>query len=249
MTEKIVLITGATRGLGLEAAMQLLQQGATVILTGRDISKGNEITAKLQQNYPQADFMPLVMSEPAGMGTIYEQVKAKYGRLDVLINNAAVTSTRSSTETGERATNTILSMDIADVKSIFETNVWGLLQLTRTLLPLLQESPAGRIINMSSELGSMHYQSDLTSPVYHVKRFGYNSSKTMVNLITIYLRELLVNTAISVFAVSPGWVKTGMGTAAACLEVPEGANIMVRAALEDVPENGFFTHDWQAIPW
>ncbi len=249
MTEKIILITGATRGLGLESARQLLQKGATVILSGRDVSRGEAILSELKSSYPQAHFIPMDMRQPDEADQMYEQIKTRYGRLDVLINNAAITSASHVPNTGARFSNTILSADITAIKTLFETNVWGLLHLTRKLLPLLEVSLAGRIINMSSELGSLHYQSDPASPIYNVKNFGYNSSKTMVNLITIYFQELLVNTNVHVYALSPGWVKTEMGTEAAFLEVPAGAAIMVKAALEEIPVKGFITHHWETIPW
>ncbi|MBC9933106.1 SDR family NAD(P)-dependent oxidoreductase [Chitinophaga qingshengii] len=245
---EVVLITGANRGLGLETARQLLKKGYVVMLSCRDSSKGAEAVRLLRQEGLDPDFVPLDISDPEQIQNVYRWISDHYGHLDVLINNAAVTSATNKT-TGDRMANTILNGDIEDFKATFDINVWGTLELTRAVLPLLKKSNHGRIINLSSELGSIQLHATTTSPIYHIKKFGYSSSKTLVNLITIYLQEALKDTNISVYAVSPGWVKTEMGTAAAMLEIPEGAGIIVRAVTENMDRGSFFTHGLQEIPW
>ncbi|RBL92064.1 SDR family NAD(P)-dependent oxidoreductase [Chitinophaga flava] len=249
MSAKIALITGANRGLGLEAARQLLQKGVKVILTARDPIKGEAAVRSLQHEYPHAAFLPLDISQPQQIQALFEKIYHLYGHLDILINNAAITHASPSRLPAQRMANTILQADIEELKAVFDTNVWGTLLLTQTMLPLLLKSNTGRIINLSSELGSIQLQADPASPIYHVKKFGYNSSKTMVNLLTVYLQEALRDTTVSAYTVSPGWVKTSMGTADALLEIPEGARIIVQAAQEEVPTRQFFTHQWQTIPW
>lgn len=244
----IVLITGANRGLGLETARQLLQKGQQVILSCRNERKGQEAVQLLQQEQLTPAFIPLDITDPQQIKAAYEWINEHYGRLDVLINNAAI-SGGNNTQVTKRMSNTILDGDIADFKAIYDVNVWGPLQLTRTLLPLLKKSNQGRIINVSSELGSIQLHADPGSPIYQVKKFGYNSSKTLLNLVTVYLQQVLTETGISVYAVSPGWVKTTMGTAAAPMEVPEGALGIVKAVTAPIDEGHFFNHQLQKIPW
>lgn len=247
-SSKIALITGANRGLGLEAARQLLQKGVQVVIACRDAAKGLAAQALLQQENLHPAFIQLDISNAAQVQTAYEQLRSQYGRLDILINNAAIT-TASSVKNTDRMMNTLLDGDINDFKTVFDTNVWGTLQVIQTMIPLLKMSSQGRIINLSSELGSIQLHTDSSSPIYHVKKFGYNSSKTMLNLITIYLQEALRDTCITTYAISPGWVKTEMGTPAAFMEIPDGAKIMVQAALEEVDQKQFFTHALKVIPW
>ncbi|NLR63363.1 SDR family NAD(P)-dependent oxidoreductase [Chitinophaga varians] len=249
MTTLTALITGANRGIGLETARQLLKKNVRVILSCRDAAKGQAAVQQLREVSAHISFLPLDIACPEQVAAAADQVTQQYGHLDILINNAAITHVAGTALPKERISNTIMHSNIADIKAVFDVNVWGTLQLTQALFPLLQQSPAGRIINLSSELGSIQLQADTSSPIYHVKKFAYNSSKTMVNLLTVYLQEALRNTNVRAYTVSPGWVKTDMGTAAAFLEIPEGARIIVQAALEDVPTNRFFTHQWQEIPW
>ncbi|MBC9914377.1 SDR family NAD(P)-dependent oxidoreductase [Chitinophaga varians] len=249
MSALTALITGANRGLGLETARQLLKKNVQVILSCRDSAKGLAAVAQLREVSPHINFLPLDITHPEQVSAAVDKITQQYGHLDILINNAAITHAGATPPTAERMTNTILQTNVEDVKAVFEVNVWGTLQLTQALLPLLRKSPAGRIINLSSELGSIQLQADTSSPIYHVKKFAYNSSKTMVNLLTVYLQEALRDTNVRAYTISPGWVKTDMGTAAAFLEIPEGAGIIVQAALEDVPTSRFFTHQWQEIPW
>ena len=170
-----------------------------------------------------------------------------YGSLDILINNAGISLEKSP---GYQVNNTA-ELDIDTIKEVYGTNVFGLISVTQALLPLLLESPGSRIVNLSSELGSIGLHADCHSPVYHLKKFAYNSSKTIVNQFTVHLAEKLKGQNIKINAVSPGWVKTDMGTQYAPLEVSEGAAIIVRAALlpDDGPSGCFFTHEMKSIPW
>jgi NAD(P)-dependent dehydrogenase (short-subunit alcohol dehydrogenase family) len=241
---QIALITGANRGLGLETARQLLQKGVQVIVSSRNVDKGQEAVRQLQEEGLAPVLLPLDISDRKQVKNASDWITAQYGRLDILINNAAITGERAG-----RTRNTILDTEVQLFRNIFDVNVWGTIQLTQALAPLLRKSKQGRIINLSSELGSMQLHADTSSPLYHIKKFGYNSSKTMVNLFTIYLQEALQDTNITVHVISPGWVKTDMGTPDALLEVPDGAAIITRAALEEVPVGSFFTHGDQLIPW
>lgn len=247
-SSSIALITGANRGLGFETTRQLLRRGIHVIMACRDTEKGRAAVRRLEQENLHPDFLPLDISNAVQIQAAYDHILQQYGRLDMLINNAAVTTVYGK-DNGGRQKNTVLDGDIADFKAVFDINVWGTLQLTRAMIPLLRESIYGKIINISSELGSLQLQAAPSSPIYPVKRLGYNASKTMLNLLTIYLQEVLQDTGITTCVISPGWVKTDMGTQAAWMEVPEGAGIIVEAAMGMELPQQFFTHGRQLIPW
>jgi NAD(P)-dependent dehydrogenase (short-subunit alcohol dehydrogenase family) len=132
----------------------------------------------------------------------------------------------------------------------FETNFFAPVALTQALLPLLRKSDAGRIVNMSSILGSQKLQADPTSPIYDFKSLSYDASKAALNSFTIHLAHELKATRIKVNSAHPGWVKTDMGTDAAPMEIPEGAKTGVELALvgDDGPTGGFF-HLGKPLPW
>ncbi|HTX76867.1 MAG TPA: SDR family NAD(P)-dependent oxidoreductase, partial [Terracidiphilus sp.] len=132
----------------------------------------------------------------------------------------------------------------------FDTNFFGVIQITQTLLPLIRKSPAGRIVNLSSILGSLTLHADPKSPIYGAKAFAYDASKTALNAFTIHLAHELAGTKIKVNSAHPGWVKTDMGTDAAPMEIPDGAKTSVRLATlpDDGPTGGYFHMD-QTLPW
>jgi NAD(P)-dependent dehydrogenase (short-subunit alcohol dehydrogenase family) len=137
-----------------------------------------------------------------------------------------------------------------ELQSIFDTNLFSLVYITRELLPLLKKSEAGRIVNLSSILGSLTLHADPNSPIAGIKTFAYDASKTALNAYTIHLADELKDTAIKVNSAHPGWVKTEMGTDAAPMEIPDGAKTSVDLALigPDGP-NGRFIHLGEELPW
>ncbi|MGB7135070.1 MAG: SDR family NAD(P)-dependent oxidoreductase, partial [Acidobacteriaceae bacterium] len=130
------------------------------------------------------------------------------------------------------------------------TNFFGVIQLTQKLLPLIRKSPAGRIVNLSSILGSLTLHADPSSPIYNAKAFAYDASKAALNSFTVHLAHELRDTKIKVNSAHPGWVKTDMGTDAAPMEIPDGAKTGVRLALlpDNGPTGGYF-HMNDALPW
>jgi NAD(P)-dependent dehydrogenase (short-subunit alcohol dehydrogenase family) len=160
-----------------------------------------------------------------------------------LINNAGISS---GTLGGEKASTTPDEV----VHKVFETNFFAPVALTLALLPLIEKSAAGRIVNMSSILGSQALHADPNSPIYNFKSFSYDASKTAINSFTIHLAYDLKDTKIKVNSAHPGWVKTDMGTAAAPMEIPEGAITGVELALlgDDGPTGGYF-HMGKPLPW
>ena len=241
-TKKIALITGANKGLGLEMARQLGHSGVQVLMAARDARKGEEAAAKLRDEGLDVQFLKLDIENPDDRAAAAGTVEAKFGKLDILINNAGVAeggfqvSVSATTESSLRRT--------------FETNFFAPVSLTRALLPLILKSDAGRIVNMSSILGSQTLHADPKSPIYGFKALAYDASKAALNSFTIHLAYELKDTKIKVNSAHPGWVKTDMGTEAAPMEIPEGGKTGVALALlgEGGPTGGFF-HLGETLPW
>jgi NAD(P)-dependent dehydrogenase (short-subunit alcohol dehydrogenase family) len=241
--KKIGLITGANKGLGLEMSRQLGRAGVTLVLGARDPNKGEAAAAKLRDEGLEAQFLKLDVTNPRDRAAAPAFLEEKFGRLDILINNAGISLRDGG---GGKASTTTEEV----MQRTFETNVFAPVALTQKLLPLLRKSPAGRIVNMSSILGSQMLQADPQSPIYNFKSLSYDASKAALNSFTIHLARELKDTPIKVNSAHPGWVKTDMGTAAAPLEIPEGAKTGVALALldENGPTGGFF-HLGRPLPW
>ncbi len=242
-TKKVALITGANKGLGFEMARQLGQAGVTVVLAARDPQKGEAAAAKLRGEGLDAQSLKLDVTEKADHARAAAFLNEKFGRLDILINNAGISA--DGLGAGK------VSLTTRDsIQRTFETNFYAPVALTQTLLPLLQKSDAARIVNMSSILGSQTLHADPKSPIYDFKSLSYDASKAALNSFTIHLAHELKDTKIKVNSAHPGWVKTDMGTEAAPMEIPEGAKTGVALALvgDEGPTGGFF-HLGKTLPW
>ena len=228
--QPIVLITGANRGLGREASRQLARNGYKVLLSARALPKAQEAAAELQNS----NLIPvqLDVTDPHSIATLQQHVARVFGRLDVLINNAAI-----HYDTWQRAINA----DLAVVREAFETNVYGPWRLCQLFLPLLRESPHPRIVNVSSGGGALQSMGRGTP--------AYSMSKAALNALTRMLADELRSEKILVNAVCPGWVATEMGGRGG-RPVEEGAAGIVWAATlaDDGPTGGFF-RDRKPIPW
>jgi NAD(P)-dependent dehydrogenase (short-subunit alcohol dehydrogenase family) len=240
----VALITGANKGLGLETAKQLAEQGVTVLLGARDLAKGEAAAAPLKAAGLDVRAVKIDVDDPADYATVAGFIEEEFGKLDILINNAGVLLDAMG---GPNQTSTT-SRDLL-VKT-FETNVLAPIALTQALLPLLKKSDAGRIVNLSSILGSLTLHATKGSPIYNAKTFAYDTSKAALNSFTIHLAHELAGMKIKVNSAHPGWVKTDMGTDAAPMEIPDGAKTSVWLATlpEDGPTGGFF-HMQDALPW
>ncbi len=244
-TQKIALITGANRGLGLETARQLGKKDITVIVTARSQDAADETAGKLKAEGIDAYGIKLDVTNAADRVTVAGYIKDKFGKLDILVNNAGIASS-DTVEPGNRTSQT----PAEEIHHIYETNLFAPIALTQNLLPLLKLSDAGRIVNLSSILGSLGVHSAPDSPIAGFKSFSYNSSKTALNAYTVHLADELKDTNIKVNSVHPGWVKTDMGSDAAPMEIVDGAKSSVEAATygEDGP-TGSFTHLGEVLPW
>ena len=252
MHDKLVaLVTGANQGIGLQIAKDLVAHGFTVLVGSRNLERG-EAAAKTIRGDARA--LQLDVTDEASIAAAAERIREELGRLDVLINNAAISNTRKTPGMSlqeyakiSRPSNTPLD----EVRAVWETNVFGVLAVTQAMLPLLREAPGARIVNVSSGLGSLTANSD---PAYPWRSFFspvYPASKTALNAITLAFAIELESAGIKVNAVSPGFTKTNLNGYEGVESVEEGAVEAVRVALlgPDGP-TGTFTHaKLGTIPW
>ena len=242
--KKIALVTGANRGIGFETARQLGQQGVTVLVAARTLKAAEETAAKLKAEGLDIFPVQLDVTKPADRVAAAKYVADKFGKLDILINNAGVGAQ------GDMFALTVSETTEDELQTVFGTNVFSVVAVTRAFLPLLRKSEAGRIVNLSSILGSLTLHADPNSPIASVKTFAYDASKSALNAFTIHLAVELKDTKIKVNSAHPGWVKTEMGTDAAPMEIPDGAKTSVALALlgADGP-SGRFIHLGEELPW
>jgi NAD(P)-dependent dehydrogenase (short-subunit alcohol dehydrogenase family) len=241
-TKKIALITGANKGIGLETARQLAKQGITVLAGARDEAKANGAAAELSKEGLDVHGIVIDVNHADSIQRAAARIERDYGRLDILVNNAGVMIDDHKKKPSEQ------SLEVW--RKTFETNLFGLIATTQALLPLLRKSAAGRIVNLSSILGSIHFHATPGSPVYDSKLPAYDVSKSAVNAYTVHLAWELKDTPIKVNAAHPGWVKTDLGGEGATMDIPDGAKTSVALATigADGP-NGAYMHMGETLPW
>ena len=232
---KVALITGANKGLGLEIARQLGKQGITVVLGSRDLGRGETAAQSLKTDGIDAYSVKLEVTNADDIAALPAYLGAQFGRLDILVNNAGVIAEH------EGVTPEVL-------RQTYEANIIAPFALTQALLPLLKASPAGRIVNQSSALGSLTLNASGDLPLTWMLP-GYNSSKAALNMLTVIQAAQMKDTPLKVNAAHPGSVKTDMNSQGE-LTVEEGAKTAVRLALlpDDGPTGGFF-HFEDTLPW
>ena len=230
---RVALVSGANRGIGFEVCRQLAEKDFVVLLTARDAAKARK-AAKMLANSGTVEDLVLDVADPPSIKTAAAQVAHRYGRLDVLINNAGI-----NYDTWETAENANID---GTVMETITTNLLGSWRLCQSFLPLLRKSKAARMVNVSSESGSLA-QMDAGPPAYQV-------TKAALNALTRTIAGELRQAQILVNAVCPGWVATDMGGAGAPRSVEEGAAGIVWAATlpNDGPTGGFF-RDGKPLPW
>jgi len=227
----VIVVTGANKGIGMEIVKQLAAQAHEVILTARDATKGAKACAQVNREHPAVHFVPLDITQDAQIKNAVAQIQSTFGKVDVLINNAAILL---------REDQSLLSDEPAIFEKTLHTNAFAQLRVTQQFYPLL---PAGgRIIMTSSGGGSMSSPVGGWSPAYCV-------SKSLLGAITRHLAHELGPRKITVNAFDPGWVKTDMGGHSAPREVGEGAATAVWLATGPVVETGLFFRDKKSIPW
>lgn len=233
---KVALVTGANKGIGHAIASQLAAHGFTVMVGARDGARGE---AAAKQIAGDARPLTLDVTRADSIATAEARIRRELGRLDVLVNNAGIAVVVKPS---------VARLD--DVRAVFETNVFGVIAVTQAMLPLLREAPAGRIVNVSSRLGSLSAISDPAFPMPGVGGVAYGPSKTALNAITVAFAQELVGTSIKVNLACPGYTATDLNGNSGPRTVTEAAREPVRLALlgPDSP-SGTFSNDAGAIPW
>ncbi|AVH69770.1 SDR family oxidoreductase [Nostoc sp. 'Lobaria pulmonaria (5183) cyanobiont'] len=239
---KVALITGANKGIGYEIARQLGSRGASVVVGSRDIGRGEEAANKLRFSQIDARTIQLDVSDQKTIDSAAKQIESEFGKLDILVNNAGILSD------GDRLPPS--QVDIETLRHTYETNVFGVFAVTKALLPLLKKSKAGRIVNLSSGLGSLTQNSDPNYEFADFKLLAYNSSKTAVNAITVLLAAELKDTLIKVNSADPGFTATDINQYQGYRTIEQGAIAAVRLATlpNDGSSGGFFDENG-VVPW
>jgi NAD(P)-dependent dehydrogenase (short-subunit alcohol dehydrogenase family) len=244
----VALVTGANKGIGLQIAKDLAAHGFTVLVGSRNLEHGQTAAKSVGAD---ARALQLDVTNQDSIAAAAEHIRDELGRLDVLVNNAGVSHAgkpgRSLQETAKSGRPSVVSLD--EVRSVFETNVFGVIAVTQAMLPLLREAAAARIVNVSSSSGSLTKNSDPTNP--HRSMFGtYSSSKTALNAITLAFALDLESTGIKVNAACPGFTATNLNNFQGTRTVEQAAREPVRLALlgPDGP-TGTFSDEDGPLPW
>ena len=238
---RIALVTGANRGIGLEIARQLAEKGLHVILGVRSEKNGRDACGLLSTGNGHVSWEMVDVSDRASVEEAVDRITNRFGRIDVLVNNAGIRIDLDKN---------IMNVDRRMMMATFETNLFGPLYMCQTCIPVMKMNNYGRIVNMASELGSLHDMADPTSPGYDVGSPAYRISKAALNGLTaLFAREtsgfnILVNSAC------PGWVRTDLGGDDAPFSSAEGADTPVwLATLPDDGPNGGFFQGRKPIEW
>lgn len=243
---RIALVTGATRGIGLETVRQLAEAGVHTLLAGRNRARAVEAALTLQARGLPVEAIALDVTDAASIDAAVAEVGRRHGRLDILVNNAGIAIDDMALKPSQQTMETW--------RTTFDTNVFGLVAVTNAFLPLLHKSPSARIVNVSSLLGSIQEHLNPDSFIYDFKIPAYDVSKTAVNAWTVHLAHELKGSKIKVNTIHPGYVRTDMNRKgdeqSGELEVTDGARTSVRLALidDDGPSGGFFYGE-DSLPW
>lgn len=237
--KKIAVVTGANRGIGFQICHDLAKQGLKVILTSRDENKGKEAVAKLMNEGLEVELLVIDVSNKKSIDQFVKSLDEKYGRCDVLVNNAGIFPDSSG---AGGAWPSVLETEIETMRRGMETNVYGPMMLIQRIVPLMKRNGYGRIVNLSSGMGQLTYMNGGCP--------SYRLSKTSLNALTRICGEELRGTNILVNSMCPGWVKTDMGGPGATRSLAEGAATAVfLATLPDDGLTGKFFRDKKEFEW
>lgn len=230
---RIALVTGANRGIGFEICRQIAGRGIRVLLTARDERRGREAAARLTRDGLDVQFRQLDVTDEDSVRRLAAFVEAEFGSVDILVNNAGVYPDEGVPG---------LTIDLETVRRTMEVNAYGPLRLCQALVPLMRRRRYGRIVNVSSGLGSLTEMGGGT--------LAYRVSKVSLNAITRILADEVRGSGILINAMCPGWVRTEMGGRHAPRSVEEGADTAIfLATLPDTGPTGGFFRDRKPIPW
>ncbi len=247
----IALITGANKGIGFATARLLAARGVTVLLGARHEQHGRQAEQALRADGADARYLPLDVTSEDSARQAAGRVGGEYGRLDILVNNAGIARGDGSGKPSETTLQTL--------RAVYETNVYGPVLVTNAMLPLLRLSDAGRIVNVSSEVGSIASMTDPASPMWPMASVPYPSSKTALNMITAMYAKELRGTPIKVNAANPGYCATDLNGKSGFRTPEQGAEVSVHLATlpADGPTGQLWGYLWQAdgtgglgvLPW
>jgi NAD(P)-dependent dehydrogenase (short-subunit alcohol dehydrogenase family) len=249
--KRVALVTGANQGIGLQIARELVAHGFVVLVGSRNPKRGEAAAKEVGSD---AHALQLDVTDQASIAAAAERVRSEFGRLDVLIQNAAISNTNKlpGQSVAEYAATTRPSnVSVDEMRAVWDTNVFGVLAVYQAMLPLLRKTPNARIVNVSSGVGSLTSNSNPASPWRSIFGPVYPASKTALNALTVAMAIELEPEGIKVNAVSPGFTKTNLNGYAGTETVEEGAREAVRVALlgPDGPTGTFTRWEDEAIPW
>ncbi|MEU4761725.1 SDR family oxidoreductase [Actinosynnema sp. NPDC023794] len=238
----VALVTGANKGIGRGVAERLAALGFTVLVGARDPRRGEEAAEALRVAGGDAHAVTLDVTDGATIREVARQVEERFGRLDVLVNNAGITGSGqvSPADAHDQVPSTV---DLDMVRAVFETNVFGVIAVTNAMLPLLRRSPAPRVVNVSSHAASLTLTSDPGGPFATLlPSAAYSPSKSALNALTVQYANELRADGVLVNAVAPGYVDTDSNNHTGFLTVEQGASVVVRLATLGAagPTAGFF---------
>jgi NAD(P)-dependent dehydrogenase (short-subunit alcohol dehydrogenase family) len=231
--DRIALVTGANKGIGFEIARQLGQEGHHILIGARDRGRGQSAVAELGSKGFAARFVQIDLTKLDTIAGAAADIEAQEGRLDILINNAGITTSGDGSPG---------AASLEAVRNTFDTNFFGTLAVTQAMLPLLKRSASGRIVNLSSALGSLTQTGDPSSEFAAFRFIGYGASKAALNMLTVQLAAKLKDSGIKVNSADPGYTATDLNGRRGRQTIPGGAAAAVRFALmpDEGPTGGFF---------
>lgn len=238
--KKIALITGANKGIGFEVARQIAKAGWTVLATARDKELGSQAVATLQAEGLDVHFIHLDLNAHETARAAAETVRNRFGKLDLLINNAGITSKSDGPPS---------KVNLEALETVMRTNYVGAVAVTQAMLPLLQEAGKAQIINVTSELGSISLQNDPNWKFAPIKVLAYCASKAALNMFTVQLAYECRSENIAVNSVNPGYTATDLNGNRGSQTVEEGAAEIVRVALLNPPVTAKFLENGGEITW
>ena len=251
MTHKrIALVTGANQGVGLQLARELVANGVTVLVGSRNAERGEAAAQSIGEG---AIAIQIDVTDAASIAAAAERIRTEFGRLDLLVNNAGISNTQTSAVPLAEllAKGQASNASLEEVRAIWDTNVFGVLAVYQAMLPLLRLGMDARIVNVSSNVGSLTLNADPAFPYRGVFGPGYAASKTALNAMTLAMMIELEGTDIKVNLVSPGFTSTALNNFEGTESVEDGSREVVRVCLlgPDGPSGTYTGWDNATIPW